>query len=102
MNQLDEKIRNNCLDLAKNKIIFCEENARAHKNVLNMGKINDLKYELFEHPLHSTDLTPSDFHLFSNLIKRMHGNRFSTNEEMITAVEAYLSVSGFSLQGWDP
>jgi len=46
---------------ANEKIAFHQNNARAHKSVLAIGKLGDLHYELLEHPPYSQDLTLSDF-----------------------------------------
>jgi transposase len=43
----------------RKKIIFHQDNAPAHKSVLAMGKLRDLRYELLEHPPYSPDLAPS-------------------------------------------
>jgi hypothetical protein len=51
----------------RKKIIFHQENAPAHNNVLAVGKLRDLHYELLEHPLYCTDLAPCDFCLFPKL-----------------------------------
>ena len=56
-----------------------------------MAKIHELKFELLEHPPYSPDLAPSDFHLFPELKKFMRGKRFSSNEGVIAAVEAYFA-----------
>jgi hypothetical protein len=40
--------RKTCLQ--NKKIIFHQDNAPAHKNVLAMGKLRDLHYDLLEHP----------------------------------------------------
>jgi histone-lysine N-methyltransferase SETMAR len=56
-----------------------------------MGKLRDLHYELFEHPPSSPDLAPSYFYLFPNLRLFLAGQRFSSNQEAIEAVEEYLA-----------
>ena len=58
---------------------------------LTMVKLNELKYELFEHPPYSPDLAPSDYYLFRNLKQFLRGKRFSSNEEAIAAVEQYFA-----------
>lgn len=40
-----------------------------HLCALAIGKLRDLKYKLLEHLPYTSDLVPSDFHLFSNLKK---------------------------------
>jgi histone-lysine N-methyltransferase SETMAR len=54
-----------------------------------MGNLMDLHYELLEHPPYSPDLAPSDFYVFPNLKIFLAGQRFSSNQEAIAAVERY-------------
>ena len=56
-----------------------------------MAKINKLKYELLENPPYSPDLASSDLWLFSHLKKFMRGKRFSSNDEVIAAVDEYFA-----------
>jgi histone-lysine N-methyltransferase SETMAR len=77
--------------LQKKRIIFHQDNAPTHKSVLAMGKLRDLHYELLEHPPHSPDLAPSDFCLFPKLKLFLAGQRFSSNQEAIAAVEGYFA-----------
>jgi histone-lysine N-methyltransferase SETMAR len=44
-----------------------------------------------EHPHFSLDLTPSDFYLFPKLKLFLAGQRFSSNQEAIAAVERYFT-----------
>jgi len=76
---------------AKERIIFHQDNAPTHKSVLAMGKLRDLHYELLEHPPYSPDLAPSDFCLFPKLKLFLAGQRFSSNQEAIAAVEGYFA-----------
>jgi len=52
-----------------------------------MGKLRDLHYELLEHSSCSPHLAPSDFYLFPKLKLFLAGQRFSSNQEAIAAVE---------------
>jgi histone-lysine N-methyltransferase SETMAR len=54
-----------------------------------MEKLRDLHYELLEHPPYSPDLAPSDFCLFPKPKLVLTGQRFSSNQEAIAAVEGY-------------
>ena len=56
-----------------------------------MGKLRDLHYEFLEHPLYSPDLAPCDFYPFQKLKLFLAGQRFSSNQEAIAAVEAYFA-----------
>jgi len=75
----------------RKKIIFHQDNAPAHKNVLAIGKLRDLHCELLEHPPFSPYLAPSKFCLFPKLKLFLAGQRFSSNQETIAAVEGYYS-----------
>ena len=56
-----------------------------------MEKLRDLHYEFLEHPSYSPDLAPSDFCLFPKLKVFLAGQRLSSNEEAIAAVEGYFA-----------
>jgi histone-lysine N-methyltransferase SETMAR len=56
-----------------------------------MGKLRDVHYELLEHPPYSPDLASSDFCLFPKLKFFHAGQRFSSNQEAIAAVEGYFA-----------
>jgi len=73
------------------RIIFHQDSAPAHKSVLAIGKLRDLHYELLEHPPCSSDLAPSDFCLFPKLKLFLAGQRFSSNQEAISAAEGYFA-----------
>ena len=75
----------------KKEIIFHQDNAPAYKGVFAMGKLRDLHYELLEHPPYSPDLAPCDFCLFPKLKLFLAGQHFSSNQEVIAAVEGYFA-----------
>jgi len=57
-----------------------------------MGKLRDLHYELLKHPPCSPYLAPSNFCLFPKLKLFLAGKHFSSNQEVIAAVEGYFTV----------
>jgi histone-lysine N-methyltransferase SETMAR len=77
--------------MQKKKIICHQDNAPAHKSVLAIEKLRVLHYELLEHPPYSPVLAPSDFCLFPKLKLFLAGQRFSSNQEVIAAVEEYFA-----------
>jgi len=104
LTRLDEKNREKRPGLQKEKIIFHQDNAPAHKSVLAMGKLRDLhhEYELLKNPPSSPDLASSDFYLFPEFKLFLAGQRFSSNQEAIAAVEGYfadLTKKCISLKG---
>jgi histone-lysine N-methyltransferase SETMAR len=56
-----------------------------------MEKLKNLHYELLEHPPCSLDWAPSDFSLFPKLKLFLAGQHFSSNQELIAAVEGYFA-----------
>jgi hypothetical protein len=56
-----------------------------------MGKLRYLHCELLEHPPYSLDLASSYFCLFPKLKLFLAGQRFSSNPEVIPAVEGYFA-----------
>jgi histone-lysine N-methyltransferase SETMAR len=54
--------------------------------------VNELGFELMEHKPNSPDLVPSDFHMFGPMKEAVRGNRFSSDEEVIGAVENWLKT----------
>lgn len=75
--------------LNKKKVLFHHDNAPAHSSRIADSKLKQLHYELLPHPPYSPDLAPCDFFLFPNLKKWLGGKKFSSNEEVIAATEAY-------------
>jgi histone-lysine N-methyltransferase SETMAR len=89
LTRLDKKISEKRHGLQKKNIIFHQDNAPAHKSVLATRKLRDLHDELLEHAHISPDLAPSDFYLFPTHKFFLAGQRFSSNQELISAVEVY-------------
>ena len=78
-------------------VLFDEEksvhhnNATAHSSGIATAKLVELHYQLLPHPPYSSDLTPCDFYLFSNMKKCLGAKRFTSNEEVIAETEAYFA-----------
>jgi len=49
-------------------------------------------WTVLPHSLYSTDLAPSDFHLFGPLKDALHGTRFEGDESVIPTVRTWLRV----------
>jgi hypothetical protein len=60
-------------------------------SVLAMKKLRGLHYELLEYPPFFYVLAPSDFCLFPKLKLFLAGQRFSSNQEAIAAVDVYFA-----------
>ena len=65
-------------------------NARVHTCKIALDAVEQNGYQLIPHPTYSPDLAPSDYFLFPNLKKDIHGRHFRSNEEVVAAVEEWV------------
>ena len=77
--------------MARKQVLFHQENAPAHTSAIAMAKIHELGFELIPHPPYSSNFASCDSFLLPNLKTWFGGNRFSPNEEVIDAVNAYFT-----------
>lgn len=75
--------------MQEKKILFHQDDAPCHISMETMVKLNELRFQLLDHPAFSPDLSPSDYWLFADLEKMLQGKKFGSNEEVIAEVEAY-------------
>lgn len=61
--------------------ILLHDNARPHIAKKTFQKLNDLGYEILQHPSYSPDLSPTDFHLFRSLEHKLRNKIFRNLEE---------------------
>lgn len=91
LGRFDPQLKKKRPHLAKKKILFHHDNAPAHTSAVVTVKLSELRYEILPHPPYSPDLAPCDFFLFPNLKKSLTGQKFESNEDVITATEAYFT-----------
>ena len=88
------RLHKNCQRSIRNwrtkNILFHQDNAPAHTSAVSMTKVHKLGFKLLPHLPYSPDLVPSHFFLFPNLKIWLGGKRFSSDEEVIAAVDEYL------------
>jgi len=89
LDRFDKKLKETRPHVTKKKVLFHHDNAPAHSSGVFAAKLHELRYELLPHPPYSPDLAPCDFFLFPNMKKWLAGKKFSSNEEVIAATEAY-------------
>ena len=91
LQRLNDEIKKKRPHLAKNKVLFCQDNAPVHISVIAMVKINELKFILLPLAPYSLDLAPSDYFLFPNLKKWLGEFRTAGESSGVNC----LNVSGF-------
>ena len=67
-----------------------QDNVRVHTCKIAMDAVEGNGYEIIPHPIYSPDLAPSDYFLFPNLKKDIHGCHFQSKEEVVVAVEEWV------------
>jgi hypothetical protein len=68
------------------------DNARPHTVNQTVETVNELLYELMEHPPYSSVLGPTDYHMFGPMKEALRGRRFLSDEEVIGAVQNWLKT----------
>ena len=71
-------------------VLFLQENVLAHQALATQKKLAYLGFQCLDHPPYSLDLAPSDYHLFLGLKKQVKGCHFSSDADVIAAVETWL------------
>jgi histone-lysine N-methyltransferase SETMAR len=66
--------------LLSKTMLLHHDNARPHATAATIETIQKLNFELLPHPPCSSDLEPSDYHLFGSLKKALRGRRFGSDE----------------------
>ena len=89
-NHLKPAIRTKRRGLLSKKVLLQYDNARPHVAKATIETINKLGFEVLEHPAHSPDLAPSDYHLFAPLKDALRGCKFSSDESVQKAVHQWL------------
>ena len=75
---------------AQTSVLFLQNNARLHVAARTMDTVQKLKWNILPHPPYSSDLAPSDYHLFGPLKDHLGGKRFCNSEEVIQDVQEWL------------
>jgi histone-lysine N-methyltransferase SETMAR len=65
-------------------------NPRPYAALATQERIQELQWELLEHPPYSPDLAPSDFHLLGPLKHQLSGKRFVDNKDVKIEVRKWL------------
>ena len=72
------------------KVLLHHDNAHPHTAAATVQTVQQLGFELLQHPPYSPDLSPSDYHIFGPLKEALRGRRFASDEEVKEAVHTWL------------
>ena len=77
---------NSYLPTSRGAVTFCS----AHRTLATQKKLACLGLHFLDHPPYAPDLAPSDYRLFPGLKQQLKGRHFSSDAEVIAAVETWL------------
>ncbi|KAK6760575.1 hypothetical protein RB195_021874 [Necator americanus] len=66
----------------RGQVILLHDNARPHTANIVKAALQELDWEVLQHPPYSPDLAPTDYHLFRSLSNQMQGVTFDNNEDL--------------------
>jgi len=89
-NELKPAICKKRRGMLSKKFLLHHDNACPHTAAAGVETVQQLDFELLQHPPYSLDLVPSDYHIFSPLKEALHGCRFTSYAEVKEAVHTWL------------
>jgi hypothetical protein len=100
VSELKPVIRLKCWGLLSKRVLLLHDNTHPHTAAHTVDTLRALKFEVLKHPPYSTDLAPSDFHLFGPMKEHLWGQKF-TDDEVMEAVQSWLKATpkSFFLEG---
>lgn len=82
LKKLRRAIQNKRRGLLQKGVCLLHDNARPHTANATKQLLESFGWDVLNHPAHSPDQAPSDYHLFTSLKMHMGGKKFSTDEEV--------------------
>lgn len=82
LNKLRHAIQNQRRGKLSSGIILLHDNVRPRTASQDQEEIQNFRWELFNHPPYSPDLTPSGYFLFLHFKKWLGGQRFENDKEL--------------------
>jgi len=90
LNKLWRSIQNKRRRMLTKGVVLLHDNTRPHTAARANALIKLFNWEIFDHPLYSPDLAPSNYHLFTKRKVWLDTQRFHTNKELMDGVSNWL------------
>ena len=90
LTSLREAVKDKRRGKLRKGILLLQDNAPVHTAKIAVEAAKKYSFRLLPHPPYSPDLAPSDFYLFPKLKEELRGKQYSSDTEVIEAVEEYL------------
>ena len=72
-------------------VLLVHDNAPIYKYNIVQTAIRQVGFIELNHPAYSLDITPTNYHLLSNLNKFLRSKNLSSDDEAVTTVEDYFT-----------
>ena len=72
--------------------ILLYDNARPHVAQIVKAALQDLEWEVLQHPPYSPDLAPTDYYLFRSLSNHMRGVTFDNKEDLKNWLNKFFDI----------
>ncbi|GFW27521.1 mariner Mos1 transposase [Trichonephila clavipes] len=92
LRKLRRAIQNKRRGFLSKDVVFLHDNARPHTANVTKTLLRGFGWDVFDHPPHSPDLAPSDFHLFLHLKSFLAGKHFNNDKELRENVSNWLKT----------
>ena len=90
LHRLRSSIREKRRGKLRRGVLLLQDSTSVHKLNITQNAIQYTDFTELNHPAYSSDLAPSDYHLFSNLKNFLRDRKFETDDEAIMTVNHYL------------
>ena len=75
----------------QNKILFHDDNAKPHREIIVKEKVLDFGWDRLDQPAYSPDIAPSDYHLFRSMQMDLSEIHFRNVEEVRKWVDDWIA-----------
>ena len=90
--RLNPAIRSKPRGLLSKGVVLLHENGCPHTSAHTAEMLRKLKFEAMARPPYSPDLALSDYHLFGPIKEALRSHRFTSDQEVKEAVNAWLAA----------
>jgi len=73
-------------------VLFLHDNSKPHTSKMTQEKIKELQWEVLPHPPYSSNLAPSDFHLFRSMENFLRNQKFKSLDDVDLAVSQCIDL----------
>jgi len=90
--KLRRAIQNKRRGMLSSGIVLLHDNARPHTATQTAQLLQQFRWEVFDHPPYSPNLTPRDYHLFMHLKKWLASQSFEDDGRMKTGITTWFKL----------